>query len=792
MKRKKKGRKINASQVKGGYEGFRYGPLKVERLGRMIIMKNEATSEENARFRDELKAQRPNLRTAIDEKLARLQEIIQTYDPVELLTALSTAYTFSGDTEEDPRLEFAEFSVSMVAAVPPTAIYQSATKESIDDAKKLIEDIFNEVRHYFGSEAAEHEKVTVENIVRYSAILDWLFVRGETYPDHYLQLMRDEFIPHDRVLQNAYRITTEDVIAFSKDIIRQIEEATNQTAEVFQAAAETQKLLGELSDTRDFATSEELADAFNELPEVKLVRERLAAVPKSYFEIDPGKLPLVAVEHLTLARGDNEPFRFHKAVFWPTNSSLIYEKPLLRIDGKLYCFIPQTFFINLRKVLQALIDTADHKYFTKQYRKKRGDLLEEQSIDLLARRLPGAKVYRSMYYHIVENGEQKRPEADGIILFDTYMFIIEAKGAELSESGRRGGLERVRRELGEIVTKGQTQQARTLEYIQQNNKPVFENQDGSIALVLEKDKYPHITPIVTSLEDVSFLMASMKDMVEMGIVATVLMPWFVSLSDLRVVTDIVESPAQLILYIERRRRLYNIDFYRSADELDSFGHYLKEGLYFEDIEGTAPTVMTLTGYSKTIDTFYKNSGEKPRLNIPQDSRELIKSLEESGLEGRTDFAIEILNYDWKSQDAIAKQVKCCLSQTALDSKDHSTTVASYNDETAGLTFVTYKGNDAQLNEVHHQYSNYARIKRYQLRKSKWLLVFINQESPEKVRLIDTLKGDWSFDEELEKRVQEFASNLVARERAVRKIGRNEPCPCNSGKKYKNCCLNLPK
>ena len=22
---------------------------------------------------------------------------------------------------------------------------------------------------------------------------------------------------------------------------------------------------------------------------------------------------------------------------------------------------------------------------------------------------------------------------------------------------------------------------------------------------------------------------------------------------------------------------------------------------------------------------------------------------------------------------------------------------------------------------------------------------------------------------------------------VKKIGRNEPCPCGSGKKYKNCC-----
>ncbi|RAZ95039.1 hypothetical protein DK853_32050, partial [Klebsiella oxytoca] len=26
-------------------------------------------------------------------------------------------------------------------------------------------------------------------------------------------------------------------------------------------------------------------------------------------------------------------------------------------------------------------------------------------------------------------------------------------------------------------------------------------------------------------------------------------------------------------------------------------------------------------------------------------------------------------------------------------------------------------------------------------------------------------------------------------RSQRKIGRNEPCPCGSGKKYKNCCGN---
>jgi uncharacterized protein YecA (UPF0149 family) len=36
----------------------------------------------------------------------------------------------------------------------------------------------------------------------------------------------------------------------------------------------------------------------------------------------------------------------------------------------------------------------------------------------------------------------------------------------------------------------------------------------------------------------------------------------------------------------------------------------------------------------------------------------------------------------------------------------------------------------------------------------------------------------------EKKLQEASIRSVK----VFKIGRNEPCPCGSGKKYKNCCL----
>lgn len=29
-------------------------------------------------------------------------------------------------------------------------------------------------------------------------------------------------------------------------------------------------------------------------------------------------------------------------------------------------------------------------------------------------------------------------------------------------------------------------------------------------------------------------------------------------------------------------------------------------------------------------------------------------------------------------------------------------------------------------------------------------------------------------------------------RACRKVGRNEPCPCGSGRKFKNCCMENEK
>ena len=50
----------------------------------------------------------------------------------------------------------------------------------------------------------------------------------------------------------------------------------------------------------------------------------------------------------------------------------------------------------------------------------------------------------------------------------------------------------------------------------------------------------------------------------------------------------------------------------------------------------------------------------------------------------------------------------------------------------------------------------------------------------------------AFDERQERNLQKFAEQagitIGRKKREGPKIGRNDPCPCGSGKKYKQCCM----
>ncbi len=58
-------------------------------------------------------------------------------------------------------------------------------------------------------------------------------------------------------------------------------------------------------------------------------------------------------------------------------------------------------------------------------------------------------------------------------------------------------------------------------------------------------------------------------------------PWTVSVHDLDLITQVVDRPAEFLLYLRRRRDPEATVFYTAPDELDLFLYFFEAGLYVE-------------------------------------------------------------------------------------------------------------------------------------------------------------------------------------------------------------------
>ncbi|WP_305259749.1 SEC-C metal-binding domain-containing protein [Nitrosomonas sp.] len=79
----------------------------------------------------------------------------------------------------------------------------------------------------------------------------------------------------------------------------------------------------------------------------------------------------------------------------------------------------------------------------------------------------------------------------------------------------------------------------------------------------------------------------------------------------------------------------------------------------------------------------------------------------------------------------------------------------------------------------------------------WSLHMISTEPD--VRFGVSLVFPWIQDEKMDEKTKDMQKPvpidqalqaLMRGRNRAKKIGRNDPCPCGNGRKYKKCCLNL--
>lgn len=328
-------------------------------------------------------------------------------------------------------------------------------------------------------------------------------------------------------------------------------------------------------------------------------KELARAAIKSMFEPDADQSTVAAediVARTNIAehrvRAVIERFRLDLTATTPaevidkftTGKNPMRAQPLI-VSGTGRIMLPHS-ALNVVAARENLEDHLKTSTVWNKYQKHRGDLLEARTRAALGRLLPGAHFRDAFEYYVPANDAEakaadptrytKRVEGDHLVILDDVAIIVEDKAVALSAHSRGGKAARIRNDLTGMITKAADQALRVRDRIERDKGLRIED-EGWVDLSHVRE----IHTVAVSLDDLSTVLTATAALIRADLLTPDNIPWTVSLHDLELISELVERPAEFLLYLRRRRNPDVTLMFKAADELDLFLHFFEEGLWVE-------------------------------------------------------------------------------------------------------------------------------------------------------------------------------------------------------------------
>lgn len=439
-----------------------------------------------------------------------------------------------------------------------------------------------------------------------------------------------------------------------------------------------------------------------------------------------------------------------------------------------------------------------------QLRDRYGDALstwmEEEIATYVARLFPPENVFRNACFADPDNlgGET---EADVLVVWGPFLIVIEAKGKKIHRDALRGNRPKLKQALGKNVQDAFHQARRVIRILERDAAIQFKERQSSRTIEVTRDRLRRVMPISVTLQHLSGLTTQLAVTQQLGLFKGNAYPWSVSIDDLETITRFAGSPDIFLHYIERRTAHQHIDISLTGDELDMFGHYLDNRLHQsiyeqrrEIAEHAGPRMISFDGGEERFDGVYiaewygRLPPDQPiALQVPSQIQQVLEELRHRDDYGARWIAFALLGL---SPSALAKLNAAIrdLRKTRIQGRFMPRVTAREDDVL--VTVIVHAGLDE--NTFRENAIVRTRIEKYATRATAAVTIGINQcDSTKPFELALWMEGLWEHDAMLEE--------LVAQDRAKprtmqlltkgKKPGRNDQCPCGSGKKLKYCCIN---
>ncbi|GEM_PF-1018365 len=739
----------------------------------------------------------------IESQIQAITDVLRQYSPTHLVAAIASQLfgdpeTFKESTSK-PLEPYLEYVLSIATALPTSEQLPPPPLDVAEDLLEKIERLFFNVLGYFGSEAAEGKRSLDEEEIRYLSLLRFILVRGSSFEQHQRDLFIALFEPHDQYLQRHVGLTSCQILDASQEMEQQI---TDKVNDQFQLLAKQNiklnKAFYDFAGDPDDAEMDALYGAFLQVDGIRAEIDEYdrmveAIHSPTIYEVHETQLITdLLLNALSSGPGENTAFlSFEKAPGWPTNDSIIYERPLYKLNGSYFCFSIPVLHRNLISIVESWL-AADVDYYQNKYLKMRGNTLERLAIEHIARLLPASAIHSNLYYDVpVGESDKKRVETDTVVEFDGNVLIVEAKAGSLSRSARRGSLVSIRQDVEEIMEVGLRQAERTRNYILSTKEAIFKDESGNVVMTLHRDRCRNIYLLNVTLEDLGHLATQTEAVKSLNLLSGNNKVWSVFINDLRVVSEILDDPSLFFLFLDRRLQAGSLKVFRTQDELDFLMHFLRHGLYFEPNNLRDISAFTPHGYTDDLDRYMRYlegkvaTAEKPRFPISEDYWAHIRDLEHNSSPGWTGITVLLLGFSSETQRAWLNGIESTRAKLLRDGRGHDFSITVTNPKHGVTYFVTTQSEQATEQMV----ARYVRYKMYQLRYNRWSAIVDGGTQTTPRYHIEHFEKQWTFDPELDEQVRARKQMIRAQIKASGiSLRRDEPCPCLSGRQYGNCCI----
>lgn len=503
-----------------------------------------------------------------------------------------------------------------------------------------------------------------------------------------------------------------------------------------------------------------------------------------YAELEPNLVERILTA-FTLPDGNANPRFVELQEFNQINAT-----PLLRLpDGE---------FLSLQNyaLAEAIYDSPFYwmqsdKAYHPQRDRHRGEFTESFVADRLAVVFGADRVLTNVE---IWQGKTRVAEIDVLVLWADRAIVVQAKSKRLTVEGRKGNDQVIRDDFKKSVQDAYDQGLACAECLG-DARFRFALTDGSnvelpdaiseiFMFCVVSDHYPAL-----SFQARQFLKTRDVPRVRAALVADVFL--------IDVLTELLSTPLHFLSYVARRAR-YG-DRLLAAQELTILAYHLKHNLWIED---EMAVLQLAEDFTACVDI----AMAARRRGLPGDATpdgvltrfdgttlgHILQQMEARPESAVLDQGFQLLELAGEAANDLNRIIDEQARRAAQDGKPHDVTMMF--PDSSGFTAVCSAEPAAA---AARNLANYCTRRKYRQKANRWFGLCLTPTDAQ-LRFGLRLSDPWKQDDAMDAATARMAQPLqpkAAYERVFRggrsapKVGRNDPCPCGSGKKWKKCCIS---